>query len=231
MVIVQAHKNDATYVDLRVRRAKVLAALHYLNANNRFYSDIEIDGAALAQLPEDDNLQLPVLEGGEELQQMLQDEPGPAVPAVHHDGPAMSQAAQPDDVVPQADGHRPLVLRTSHVVLAPQLGYAAVQQRVQDTVQHLRREFDRGANRMLHRQAVTGPPVCEMRTNALRLWTMALPDLLGRARGDPMVQDNIVPETYTPPRLADVYHDCANQAAGRNRQLPCAKSCARSIFS
>ena len=53
VLVICRHGADQTYTDCRVRRAKVLRALQWLQVNNHFYKDITIDEAILHQLPED----------------------------------------------------------------------------------------------------------------------------------------------------------------------------------
>ena len=53
ILLVRRSGADNTHSDLRVRRARVLAALQCLKVNNPFYSDIVIDHNALGLLPSD----------------------------------------------------------------------------------------------------------------------------------------------------------------------------------
>ena len=47
VLVNRRHGTDQTYTDCRVRRAKVLRALQWLQVNNHFYKDITIDEAIL----------------------------------------------------------------------------------------------------------------------------------------------------------------------------------------
>ena len=53
ILLVRCHGVDNTHADFRVCRARVLNALQWLQANNRFYHDIHIDFSALQGLPAD----------------------------------------------------------------------------------------------------------------------------------------------------------------------------------
>ena len=57
-LIVRREGSDGVgHYDFRVRRGVVRAAIQWLKANNKWYSDIVIDEARLEALPEDGNLQ------------------------------------------------------------------------------------------------------------------------------------------------------------------------------
>lgn len=53
ILVVRRHGAENTHADFRVRRMRILSALHWLKANNPCYKDITIDHAALQLLPED----------------------------------------------------------------------------------------------------------------------------------------------------------------------------------
>ena len=52
------HKEGAsgTHEDLRIHQLKILCALQWLKANNRYYHDVTLDEEAMAQLSEDGEL-------------------------------------------------------------------------------------------------------------------------------------------------------------------------------
>lgn len=53
ILVVRRYGTENTHADFRVRRAKVMQALQWLQQNNQCYKDITIDHAALQNLPED----------------------------------------------------------------------------------------------------------------------------------------------------------------------------------
>lgn len=53
VLLVRRSGADNTHSDLRVHRARVLAALQWLKVNNPFYSEIVIDHNTLSLLPDD----------------------------------------------------------------------------------------------------------------------------------------------------------------------------------
>ena len=53
ILLVRRHGVDNTHADFRVRRERVLNALQWLQSNNRFYHDINIDFSLLQDLPAD----------------------------------------------------------------------------------------------------------------------------------------------------------------------------------
>ena len=56
VIIVRREGGDNSHRDFRVRRAKVLTALEWLVANNRYYAEVTIDNHTLGTLPIDDHL-------------------------------------------------------------------------------------------------------------------------------------------------------------------------------
>ena len=56
ILIVRKEGSDDSHRDFKVRRSVVLNALQWLKQHNKYYRDIDIDYAALNQLPIDRNL-------------------------------------------------------------------------------------------------------------------------------------------------------------------------------
>ena len=56
ILLVRKQGSDNTHRDFRVRQSVVLRALKWLKQNNQYYHDIEINHAALSQLPADGDL-------------------------------------------------------------------------------------------------------------------------------------------------------------------------------
>ena len=80
LVVVRVHRSAAEYTDLRVRRQRVLAALTWLIAHNRFYSDVQLDADALRALPADGPVELPEVASTDLLDELLRQHAGPADP-------------------------------------------------------------------------------------------------------------------------------------------------------
>ncbi|PKY46625.1 hypothetical protein RhiirA4_409171 [Rhizophagus irregularis] len=59
LVIIRRYtENGSNFRDFHVRREKVMQALRWLKANNKFYRDIEIDSDVLQTLPENDSIEM-----------------------------------------------------------------------------------------------------------------------------------------------------------------------------
>ena len=56
LVVVHREGAAGSHKDFKVRRSRVLQALQWLMENNQYFRDISLDHAALAQLPENDEL-------------------------------------------------------------------------------------------------------------------------------------------------------------------------------
>ena len=55
IVVVRKESSANSHRDFRVRRLKVVNALHWLLANNKYFQDITVDNDVISNLPEDDN--------------------------------------------------------------------------------------------------------------------------------------------------------------------------------
>jgi len=82
-----------------VRRDRILAALQWLKVHNPYYADIQIDLAAVAALPADGPLNIPQVDGGDQLDAMLGVAPGPA-----------GNVDAPEGIDPNAVPVRPVLL-------------------------------------------------------------------------------------------------------------------------
>ena len=56
IIIVCKEGASSTYKDFHVRKSRILEALQWLKANNRYINNISIKSATLSQLPEDGHL-------------------------------------------------------------------------------------------------------------------------------------------------------------------------------